>query len=177
MAVIFCNATTALAETPEKPFLKEFGVLSGYAKSDLKEDRHYNFIPVTLRFGLNLGNFSSKDLIELEVEPFASFVTSTDTNTEIGANLLLKYGYFLTDRICPYIEGGAGIVHQKYVTVSVNSHTSFLPQVGAGVSYFINKNVAVDAGYRFRHLSNAGIKEPNHGIDSDMWMAGISWFY
>jgi len=174
---ILCNAAPALAETSEKPFLKEFGILSGTGSGKLKTKDHYKFVPVIARFGFELIDLGPKNLFEFELEPYVGFVTDPETNKEYGANLLLKYGYFLTKRICPYVEGGAGVVYQKELTVNVGSHVSFLPQAGAGLTYFLNDNLAVNAGYRYRHLSDAGRKEPNRGINSDMWLTGISWFF
>lgn len=34
-----------------------------------------------------------------------------------------------------------------------------------GLAYRFGEKGALDASYRFQHLSNAGIKEPNNGID------------
>ena len=67
----------------------------------------------------------------------------------------------------PYAELGVG--------VHVLSHTSVSPQrqfgsafqfgdhVGAGVRF--GEKGQFDIGYRYQHLSNAGIKQPNQGIN------------
>lgn len=166
-----------------KSFLKEFAVLTGFARGNLKDKDDYKFVPAIFRFGfdlkrfLNKISFSPKELFEFQVEPFVSAVISPDTNAEFGANLLFKYGYFFTKKFCPYIEAGAGVIYITQHTREQSTQYNFIPQVGAGISYFLNDNLAVSAGYRYRHLSNASIKAPNKGINVDMVVFGISWYF
>jgi hypothetical protein len=37
--------------------------------------------------------------------------------------------------------------------------------------------VALNLGYRIRHMSNAGTRQPNIGINDHFAMAGISLFF
>lgn len=181
---VLCNNVLSKNEEEKKSCLQEFGILSGFAQGKLKEKNHYEFVPVIFRFGFDLKRFMDKkgklnpnDLLQFELEPFVSGVISPDPNAEAGANFLFKYGHFITRKICPYIEAGAGIVYMTQHTREQSTQFNFIPQVGAGVSYFIKKNVSVNAGYRYRHLSNSAIKQPNKGINSDMVILGISWYF
>ena len=36
---------------------------------------------------------------------------------------------------------------------------------------------ALTLQYRALHLSNAGIQEPNHGVNAQMFYAGLTWFF
>ena len=54
---------------------------------------------------------------------------------------------------------------------------NFVDQAGAGIYYFIDDSWALNAGYRFRHISNLGIKKPNGGIDSHFAILGASRFF
>lgn len=161
--------------------LKEFGILAGFAKGELKEKDDYELIPVILRFGFNLNRFlnipSKKQLFEFQVEPFASAVINPDANAEIGVNLLFKFGYFLTKKFMPFVEAGAGMIYITQHTREQSTQFNFIPQAGAGISYFLRDNFSVNAGYRYRHLSNSSIKEPNKGINIDMLLVGLSWYF
>ena len=166
------------------PF-KEFAVLGGFARGDLSGKDDYEIIPLIFRFGFDLGPFleknriklDSEDLFEFEFEPFVNTVIAPETNVEAGIGFLLKYGYFLNKRLLPYVEAGAGIIYMTQHTLEQATQFNFIPQLGIGMSYFIEDNLAVDVGYRRRHLSNCSIKEPNAGIEVDMLLAGVSLFY
>lgn len=66
-------------------------------------------------------------------------------------------------RIRPYIEGGIGVAYiDEYRIADRNLSTHFLfeDRIGTGV-----KIGFFDINARYLHYSNAGIKQPNHGID------------
>ncbi|MCM8763167.1 MAG: acyloxyacyl hydrolase [Candidatus Omnitrophica bacterium] len=172
------------ARDTEKSLLKEIGLFTGYANGDLIDKDDYCLILTIVRLGfdlkpfLNKFNFNPPGLVEFEFEPFANTLISPDPNAEIGFNLLLKYGLPLTQRLYPYLEGGVGFVYTTQHTLEQSTQYNFIPQAGAGIIYFLKKDsLAVTAGYRYRHLSNASIKAPNKGINVDMALVGLSLFY
>lgn len=177
------SAAAAVDPAKKNTCLKEFAVLSGFGRGDLAYEQDYEIIPTIFRFGIDLKpilNKTGKDpkaLAEFEVEPFVSAITSPDTNIEAGANLLFKYGYFVNKKLCPYVEGGAGVIYMTQHVRQQSTQFNFVPQAGLGIYYFINGNLAVNAGYRRRHISNCAIKRPNRGIDTDTILAGLSWFF
>ena len=164
-------------------WLKEFGVLSGFSRGSLKDKDDYEIVPVIMRFGIDLKaalgkeDSNPKDLLEFEFEPFLGAGTSPDANAEIGAALLVKYGRFIFKKLCLYIEGGTGFIYLSQHTREQSTQFNFVDQAGGGIHYFIKRNIAINIGYRYRHVSNGSIKSPNKGIDSNMVLAGISWFY
>ncbi len=165
------------------PMLREIAVLSGFACAKLKDKQNYEFVPIIVRFGFDLARLADRyredkrQLFIFELEPFASFVASPDKNAEAGVNLLLKYGCFVTKKLCPYIELGSGFVYITQHTREQSTQFNFIPQAGAGVSYFVRNNISVNAGYRYRHLSNSAIRRPNKGIDADMLLFGVSFYF
>ena len=55
---------------------------------------------------------------------------------------------------------------------------NFLDQLGAGLQYKVSERTAIFGGYRFRHISHAGLADrPNGGINSNALVAGFSWLY
>ncbi|MCM8780064.1 MAG: acyloxyacyl hydrolase [Candidatus Omnitrophica bacterium] len=179
-----CFAANISEEEPDKACLKEIGILTGYASGDLIAKDDYNLILTIARFGFDLNpflnkfNIDSRGLVEFILEPFANTVISPDSNVEAGCNFLFKYGFPLTQRIYPYIEGGLGVLFMTQHTLEQSTQYNFLPQAGAGITYFIKKDkLAVNLGYRYRHLSNASFKSPNKGINVNMALVGLSLFY
>jgi len=66
--------------------------------------------------------------------------------------------------IRPYLEGGVGVhalTNVKAFAQRVSTSFEFGSHVGAGLSLG-----SVDLGYRFQHLSNAGIASPNGGVNA-----------
>jgi hypothetical protein len=45
------------------------------------------------------------------------------------------------------------------------------------VHYFWNKHHAVTAQVGYFHLSNAGLKEPNQGVNAIALLLGTSWVF
>lgn len=69
--------------------------------------------------------------------------------------------------VSPYVELGIGVHLLSETSVSAQRDLSTAFQFGshAGVGARFGPKNAFDLSYRYQHLSNAGIKEPNHGIN------------
>jgi opacity protein-like surface antigen len=165
-------------------WLKEVGILSGYAVGSLKYDQpDYEIVPMILRLGFDLNPFinkfgwNTKGILEFELEPFINTIISPNSNVEVGSNFLVKYALPLTQKIYPYFEGGLGMLYMSQHTLEQGSQYNFLPQAGGGIMYFLKDNLAISAGYRYRHLSNNSLAEPNGGIDVNMALVGLSIVY
>ncbi len=176
------------------PYTKEFGIVSGYAHGSLKEKGSYKIIPVLVRFGFNLDsiglgfcdflrpvaskmNMKPRGFTEIILEPYVNTVVSPDSNIEAGCTILLKYSYPLTQKIYPYVLGGGGGIFLSQHTREESTQWGYAPQIGTGFSYFFKKDTALNVEYRYRHSSNADYKAPNEGINVNMFLVGVSWFY
>jgi opacity protein-like surface antigen len=60
-------------------------------------------------------------------------------------------------------------------TLEQGTQFNFLEQGAAGAHYYLNNNLAITADYRFRHVSNAGIDEPNGGINTSFFLLGATY--
>ena len=70
------------------------------------------------------------------------------------------------DRKGPYVEGAIGF-HLLSRTSLGSKRFSTMLQFGEhlGVGFRFGAKGAYDLGYRYQHLSNGGIKQPNNGIE------------
>ena len=166
--------------------LKEVGFYSGYGAAEVghgddnEKVRDYDNVYIAGRFGFNLKKWLSwkmPGMFLFMVEPFANPVIRPESNYEAGLSLGLKYAFPVTSKLYPYIEGGTGGIYISEKTRRQGSHANFVDHAGAGIYYFIKDNIALNAGYRFRHISNLGIKRPNGGIETNSVTAGVSLFY
>ncbi len=59
----------------------------------------------------------------------------------------------------------------------LSSLFEFNGQAGLGVRWFWRKNGALILEYRYLHLSNAGLRTPNLGVNVNMLSAGVTWIF
>lgn len=159
------------------------GVRSGYSVSN----RNLDTVPVNFHIGYTL--FKGKPWIfpdgafELAIEPFLSPVaresnnSKRDASIEVGLMLpVISYYFDLGYRLSPYIEGGLGLLYHDFKGYDLGDGFNFTEMAGAGLSYFLDDNLAINVGYRFRHSSNASLYDENDGINSHSFLAGFSYF-
>ncbi|MBI4204509.1 MAG: acyloxyacyl hydrolase [Betaproteobacteria bacterium] len=84
--------------------------------------------------------------------------------TDIGLTPVLRLQR--NDLRGPYLEAGIGFHLLSKTSIGdkrLSTAFQFGDHVGAG--YRFGPKAAYDVSYRFQHLSNAGIKKPNNGIE------------
>jgi len=96
---------------------------------------------------------------------------------EFGLAFLIKYGFPFTEKLYPFIEVGTGPYYITWSTNTQSTQFNFDSQGGLGLLYFFENHWAANAALRFRHVSNAAIKQPNGGIESLVYLLGFSYYY
>ncbi|MFH1441352.1 MAG: acyloxyacyl hydrolase [Candidatus Omnitrophota bacterium] len=180
---LFLSCVSLFAqEEPSPRSLKGIELLSGFGKSKLREQGNYYLTPIIfdLDFDLNpiLKNkgINLPGLFEFQLEPFISIVNKPNSNIEVGNTFILKLGILPeTFKFQPYIKAGVGFLYMSQHTREQATQFNFLEQGGVGVHYFFNKNLAVTADWRLRHVSNAAIKQPNKGINGRFYLLGLTY--
>jgi opacity protein-like surface antigen len=83
------------------------------------------------------------------------------------------------DRIRPYAEfaGGPFWTDLGGRIPEQGSEFNFVLTGGVGVSFFIAPHVAFNVGYRFHHISDAGTKYPNLGLNASLPFGGFSFYF
>ncbi len=113
----------------------------------------------------------------MAVEPqlvWVRFSPKAEKEWEAGANLVFEYRWPLGERTVVYAAIGSGPHFISVRTTQQARGFIFSDNFTAGWSHRLgNSSTWLDFKCRFRHISNAGIKEPNLGIDSWFAIAGI----
>jgi hypothetical protein len=153
-------------------------VFSGVLNADLSHREDYETIPFLVAFNFKMKDkiFAGGDL-DFVLEPFTNLVLEPQTNIEVGTNFLMKYTYPITPAISSYIKGGVGALYMSQHIEEQGSQYNFTPQLSLGVHYFFREMTALTFEYRYRHLSNASTQHPNKGVDAEMFLGGISFFF
>jgi opacity protein-like surface antigen len=158
------------------------GLRTGYS---IGLRKHAEMVPVNLHIGYSVWKgqkwFLPPGALEIAAEPFASAISSirpsTSGSIELGLGLpVLTYYFDLGMRIYPYLEGGLGLLYTDLRGYHLGGHFSFMENVGAGISYFVRDDLALNVGWRYRHISNANLYKDNAGLDSGIFLAGFSYF-
>jgi lipid A 3-O-deacylase len=114
---------------------------------------------------------------ELRGEAFGGGQYRSPRKYVAGALPLIWYDFATGTRWVPFVNAGAGVAATDIRGADLSTTFEFTLQAGAGVNYFWRDNAAVTFQYRGVHLSNAGIKDPNLGVNTSMFSVGMSWFF
>jgi opacity protein-like surface antigen len=89
----------------------------------------------------------------------------------------MRYHLIGFGRLVPYFEGTAGAGGTSLRVKEIDSTFTFVPEAGAGLSYFVTDTVALNVGYRYQHISNGHTSNPNRGFNSDSGLGGVSFYF
>ena len=95
----------------------------------------------------------------------------------VGGNILGSWKFTAPERIIPYLFAGGGVLYVDLGLPTMGTRLDFSYQGGTGVQYFIRKDLALMAEYRYHHISNAGTAEPNEPINSSKFLIGVSFYH
>ncbi len=188
VALFLCSlgVPAAVAERPTEgvgQWLQEIGVVVGYADGALKGNLDFNVVSLGMRFGFDLIPFTKKfgfeppGMLEIIYEPYIGVITEPEANVELALPMFFRYAFPLTEKLYPYVEVGTGPYYYTLHTYEQSTQFNFMSAGGAGLIYFVRDDWAVNAGYRRRHVSNLSIKEPNGGIDANVFTFGVSYYF
>ena len=96
----------------------------------------------------------------------------------VGAMPYLRHVFGSRSVVRPYVEGGGGGMWGTLAgTPEQPSDVNFLLMAGAGLSWFFSPHAAVSLGYRFYHISNGGLGDPNSGLNYNYPFIGLSYLH
>jgi hypothetical protein len=174
------------AAEPEKKCLTGIEFFTGFGKAKLHAQGNYFLAPfiVALDFDIKppierlLEKIGIKypGLIQFQLEPFINTAYSPYANVEVGNTFMFKIGFLPeTAKFQPYVKAGIGMLYMSQHSREQSTQFNFEEQGGIGAHYFFKKNIALNADVRIRHVSNAGIDQPNHGINSLFFLLGATY--
>ncbi|MDH5725641.1 MAG: acyloxyacyl hydrolase, partial [Nitrospira sp.] len=97
----------------------------------------------------------------------------------IGFTPRIKYTFVALGRLRPYAEFAGGPFWTDLggrIREQANEF-NFVLMGGVGLSWFLTPQLAVNAGYRFHHISNAGTAFPNLGLNASLPFGGFSFYF
>lgn len=187
--ILFAVSAGAAWSADERPsplltkdsFFTEVGFLTGVGFSTVTEG-DYLPVPLIVHLGTDMKRWvpslkEHRGVLTAFLEPQFNPVFGYDTSIEAGASIGLKYRYPLTNALSVYGLYSLGFLFLTADTVDQANGLNFANSVGAGINVKVMPGAALDLGFRFRHVSNADIREPNCGIDSYFGTIGFMITY
>jgi hypothetical protein len=166
-----------------QPWLQEAAVMVGYGMSHEifgTENGSRQYIILNPRWGIFLtgvmGKVPYKGALEFLVEPIAMFQFEPDNRYAFGLSALLRYNFWTGSRVTPFFDAGGGVMWTDFGLPEQGSKFNFQVQGGPGLHVHLNHRTAITIQYRFHHISNAGTDIPNLGINSSLFLVGITFF-
>jgi hypothetical protein len=94
----------------------------------------------------------------------------------VGLTPKLRYTFTVWDRLRPYVDGGGGPVWTDLGgrVPEQPGQFNFVVWGGVGFSWPATPFWSVNAGARFYHISNAGTRQPNSGLNFWLPFVGIT---
>ena len=135
-----------------------------------------------LRYGLILtsphGPGFLRGQLEYALEVVPAFVVVQKTNTAYGAGVNpFAFKWMMNPRssVMPYLEIGGGTLFTNTNVPEKTSQINFTSGGAMGL-HFIRSKYTISTEVRFMHISNAGLQEPNPGINTIQFRIGLGRF-
>lgn len=124
----------------------------------------------TLGGGVLRGNF------DVVVEPMLLFRHPADGIGK-GIQVLPRYNFLAGgDTVVPFVEIGAGFTFLDFDLRGQRDGLNFVVLGGLGSHVFVSERAALTPRVRYMHISNAGTRRPNQGLDTVQFLLGATYF-
>jgi opacity protein-like surface antigen len=119
-----------------------------------------------------------KDLrLDFRVEGQFGVFWDYDTGVDVAIVPALRLYFTCSDAFQPYAEAGVGPSYNTLDIDELGLGFNFLSFGGLGLRFPLGEAMSLDVGYRWRHISNAGLDDQNQGVSSNQLQVGLAWAF
>ena len=173
---------TKIAKIVEKGFLVGYG----YGLDNLLNIPEGNYRPIFLIYKLgrifpklekNIGNGPMRFRFYAEYQIIPVMLQKngvTKWEFELGNSNGLQFIYKISNKLDIYGLIGSGLHYFSTKTERQKSGIIFSDNMDAGIYYHTSNEWSVNFAFRIRHMSNANLWMPNHGINTSNFLIGLS---
>jgi opacity protein-like surface antigen len=157
-----------------------FGMQVGYGVQNAIPENisHVNVLIFQPQLGLIVKDFRSGPLRRFEIINEGVIGNAVHPGGHmLGNTLIFRFGSKPYRNVVPFLDIGSSAMHTTLATRApeVSGRTQFMPQAGLGIQYFFRPQRALVIEYRYFHMSNAGLEQPNEGFNGSMITIGFRW--
>lgn len=176
LALQVTKAGEALGQEGAPP--AKWSILAGYADGKVIDSQRTatDFTMLVIRWSRPLGGSADRfGAVSLMIEtiPFLA-IDQQPRAYGAGFNLLLRLA--LGKGIWqPALVGGIGMLVATDEVPPGESKFNWMPQVGVALRRRLDEQFSLSLEYRFHHISNGGLTQSNPGINTHLFLLGVSW--
>ena len=157
-----------------------FGLQVGYGVENAipRNISHVNLLIFQPQLGLIVKDFKSGAVRRFEIVNEGVIGNAVHPGGHLlGMTLIFRFDGKPRGNVIPFFDAGASAMHTTLATRApeVSGTTQFMPQGGLGIQYFFRPQRAFVVEYRYFHMSNAGLQQPNEGFNGSMITLGFRW--
>ena len=180
--LVLCTPTVILAQTGPEEGGREIQIWAGGGHSVAGGRGNTGVFNAGMRYGWVLTGPHLPGLLrgrfEYAVDAMPVFLAFQPTNTAYGAGfnpLGLKWNFERHGRFSPYLELGGGVLFTNHDVPQYVNTVNFTPSTALGV-HILGAKYNWSVELRYLHISDAGLTNPNPGINSVQVRLGIGRF-
>ena len=176
LALFAGSARLCAQETPKR--FKSAGGIVGYGNA-FSNNTYYKIFYLAGDFSWSISKPKKRDFVAVYLEPQFNFVhTLRPFDYEFGVNAGIRNYIKANDGLYFYQMLGSG---PHYISAELDRQaTGFIFSdnlaIGAYTRVSRKKSLFLNLQFRMRHISNAGLKLPNRGVNSVNFFVGLSHF-
>jgi hypothetical protein len=138
-------------------------------------------LPIFPRWSIGLTNVVGDDAwyrgaLDFAVEGVFQVNQEPVEGAAAGGALALRWSFLPCARVVPYFSAAAGALYLDYDLRTQHDGFNFVVYGDVGVQVLMTDRVAISGGYRLQHISNAGTRHPNLGVDTSFALIGATYF-
>ncbi len=157
-----------------------FGLQLGYGVENNipRNISHVNMLIFQPQLGLIVKDFERGPLRRFEIINEGVIGNAVHPGGHMWGNtLIFRFGSKPYKNVIPFLDIGASAMHTTLATrvPEVSGNLQFMPQAGLGIQWFFRPQRAFVVEYRYFHMSNAGLEQPNEGFNGSMLTLGFRW--
>lgn len=149
--------------------------------TDGPELKDIQFVYATPRWGIGIsdplgGRSWYRGNFELVLEGTFLYMFEPKSGIAGGIAPGVRYNFLTNTRFIPFFFAGVGFIALDADLARQSDGLNFIVQSGVGLHYFMSQRTALTGEWRFHHISNASIHDRNAGINSSLFMLGLTFF-
>jgi lipid A 3-O-deacylase len=114
---------------------------------------------------------------EIRGELFVGEQFSPSNDWLVGLTPHLRYNLATGTRWIPFVDGGLGVGATEIGSPDLSGTFEFNIQGNIGVHWFVRDDLALTFEAGYLHVSDAGIHDPNQGLNCATGKLGVTWFF
>lgn len=180
--LVLCTPTAILAQGPEDGS-REVEIWAGGGHSVAGGTSRTGAFNAGIRYGWVLTDPHLPGFLrgrfEYAVDVVPVFLVFQPANTAYGAGfnpLGLKWNFESHGRFSPYLELGGGVLFTNHDVPTYANNVNFTPSAALG-THILGENYNWSIEVRYLHISDAGLTNPNPGINTVQVRLGIGKFF